>query len=90
MAIVVADDAGVVQAARLRQGAGSFARFLSRDDFVGLGLVELRARACRPGGDAGVADALSAAISAIEEPDGDAPCGRARDNLAAGFDLSNG
>ena len=48
IAIVVADEEGVVRALRLRQGAGSFAdTFLPRDDLVGFSLPELRARAAR-------------------------------------------
>jgi DNA-binding transcriptional regulator of glucitol operon len=70
MAIVVADEAGIVQAARLRQGAGSFSKFLPRDDFVGLSLEELRARAAAPGTGADVAEAITRAIDRIEGGDG--------------------
>jgi DNA-binding transcriptional regulator of glucitol operon len=65
MAIVVADEEGVVRALRLRQGAGSFAKFLPRDDLVGFSLPELRARAARAAPD--VASAIGKAIDAIEQ-----------------------
>jgi DNA-binding transcriptional regulator of glucitol operon len=64
MAIVVADDQGVVRAMRLRQGAGSFAKFYPREDLVGLGLDELRARVARAPSDVG--EAVGKAIDAIE------------------------
>jgi DNA-binding transcriptional regulator of glucitol operon len=72
MAIVVADDQDIVRAARLRLGAGSFARFLPREDFVGLNLAELRARATAPGSGADVAEAITQAIDAIEGKRGSA------------------
>lgn len=66
VAILVADEAGIVQAASLRLGAGAFAKFQPRPEFVGLSLAEVGARAATPGGDPQVQKALAAAVEEIE------------------------
>jgi DNA-binding transcriptional regulator of glucitol operon len=71
LAILVADDAGIVQAASLRLGAGSFAKFEPRPELVGIGLAELATRAAANRG-APAGQALAAAVADLERRAGEA------------------
>jgi DNA-binding transcriptional regulator of glucitol operon len=70
IAIVVVDNAGIVQAVRIRQGRGLFGKFRPRDDLLQLDTVALRGRIAEPGRDHVVGRALSAAIDELEAKDG--------------------
>ena len=69
LAILVADEAGLVLAARLRLGAGSFARFEPRPDLVGLSLPEVAARAAASA-ETPADKALAAAVADLERQAG--------------------
>jgi DNA-binding transcriptional regulator of glucitol operon len=66
IAIVVLDQAGVVQAVQVRQGRGIFGKFQPRDDLEHLDAQTLRARIAEPGRDALVGQALGAALADLE------------------------
>lgn len=72
IAIVVVDPEAVVRAVRIMRGRSVFAEFKSRDEFTGLSMDELKARAASAGFERGIGGAILKAIEQIEKVRGKA------------------